>query len=160
MKTTETQLKSLSRAEKVKTYQAAYRLANPEKIKACQVAYYAANREKVSARSAAYQLANPDKVKAYYKANKKKITEQRRIYKGMPLPTRPCPETCECCGNMPGKKSLSLDHCHDTGAFRGWLCGSCNMATGKLGDNIEGLMKAVSYLQRASGNIAQNKFYS
>lgn len=30
-----------------------------------------------------------------------------------------------------------MDHCHDTGAFRGYLCKRCNTGTGLIGDNEE-----------------------
>ena len=51
---------------------------------------------------------------------------------------------CECCGKKTDK--LVLDHCYETEVFRGWLCGHCNMSIGLLGDNEEGLIKALQYL--------------
>lgn len=59
------------------------------------------------------------------------------------FPTRPKPKQCECCGK---EKELHLDHDHESGKFRGWLCTNCNTALGKLGDNIEGLLRAIHYL--------------
>ena len=38
---------------------------------------------------------------------------------------------CECCGRI---DRLFLNHCHTTGAYRGWLCGQCNLSLGLLGD--------------------------
>lgn len=35
----------------------------------------------------------------------------------------------ECAGK------LHMDHCHETGEFRGWLCKNCNSAAGFLGDS-------------------------
>ncbi len=69
----------------------------------------------------------------------------------------PAPSNCDCCG-IPFEKSKSihtanhaiLDHCHDTDEFRGWLCQNCNVGIGKLGDNIEGLRRAIKYLERTS----------
>ena len=65
-------------------------------------------------------------------------------------------EVCDCCGRPPstsgkgsGIKKLCVDHDHETGEFRGWLCNDCNASIGKLGDNLEGLMRAVAYLKRA-----------
>ena len=55
------------------------------------------------------------------------------------------PEECESCGK---KKPLFVDHCHKSIKHRGWLCQSCNTAIGSLGDTIEGLKKAINYLQR------------
>lgn len=66
------------------------------------------------------------------------------------------PEVCDCCGKPPstsgkglGIKKLCFDHDHETGEFRGWLCFDCNQSIGKLGDNLEGLLKAVAYLRKA-----------
>jgi hypothetical protein len=43
---------------------------------------------------------------------------------------------------------LCLDHNHETGKFRGWLCDNCNTGIGKLGDTVEGLERAIAYLKR------------
>ena len=46
-----------------------------------------------------------------------------------------------------GKNSpFVLDHCHDTGDYRGWLCDHCNRGLGAFGDDIERLKKAIDYL--------------
>ena len=39
-----------------------------------------------------------------------------------------------------------LDHCHDTGSFRGYICDSCNLGLGKLKDNPETVASALNYL--------------
>jgi len=47
------------------------------------------------------------------------------------------------------QKSLwALDHDHDTGAARGWLCHPCNRAIGTLGDNISNLARAILHLKK------------
>ncbi|WNM66168.1 endonuclease [Microbacterium Phage DejaVu] len=56
---------------------------------------------------------------------------------------------CECCGKTQFGVVLRLDHNHETGEFRGWLCDSCNTGIGKLGDTIEGVKRALEYLTRA-----------
>ena len=61
-------------------------------------------------------------------------------------PDKPC--RCECCGHPPKDNKFVLDHCHDTEVFRGWLCDKCNLSIGHLGDNIEGLQKAIAYLRK------------
>ena len=58
------------------------------------------------------------------------------------------PDTCECCGLPPKNNKFVMDHCHDTHVFRGWLCDKCNLSIGHLGDNIEGLEKAIAYLRK------------
>ena len=67
---------------------------------------------------------------------------RRKLKKTAP----PKPETCECCGQKTEK--MCLDHCHDALTFRGWLCESCNRGIGQLGDNIEGLQRAINYLSK------------
>jgi hypothetical protein len=44
-------------------------------------------------------------------------------------------------------RRANIDHCHDTGKVRGILCTGCNTGIGHLGDNIEGLKKALYYLE-------------
>lgn len=63
---------------------------------------------------------------------------------------------CQCCGlPEPIKgRSLAWDHDKKTGAIRGWLCSFCNMGIGMLGDNAEGVAKALAYLSKVPGNIA------
>ena len=57
---------------------------------------------------------------------------------------------CDCCGTLSVEK-LVFDHCHDRSEWRGWLCRSCNLGIGMLGDNIEGITRAVEYLNRYRG---------
>lgn len=53
--------------------------------------------------------------------------------------------SCEVCGST---KELCYDHDHETMAFRGVLCRACNRSIGQLGDNAEGLEKALAYLRK------------
>ena len=57
------------------------------------------------------------------------------------------PDNCECC-DTPHRKSLVIDHDHDTLEFRGWLCESCNLGIGLLGDTIAGTEKALTFLRK------------
>lgn len=52
---------------------------------------------------------------------------------------------CACCNQE--CKQLLVDHDHQTGAIRGLLCPSCNVGIGLLGDDVNGLQRAISYLQ-------------
>ena len=63
-----------------------------------------------------------------------------------------CGGKCELCGRTsePGSGyALGADHDHDTMAFRGILCTGCNSGIGHLGDNVEGLERALAYLRKA-----------
>lgn len=59
-------------------------------------------------------------------------------------PPTPSDNRCAICSRT-GK--LVLDHDHATGAFRGYICRDCNMGLGKLGDNLDSLMRAIAYLR-------------
>jgi hypothetical protein len=50
------------------------------------------------------------------------------------------------CGEIPDKP-LHIDHDHRTGKVRGLLCVSCNTGIGKLGDDVDGLYRALRYVQ-------------
>ena len=65
------------------------------------------------------------------------------------LASHPRPDLCEVCGRPPnGMGALHLDHCHSTGAFRGWLCNSCNLSLGAASDDPAILRKLADYLDR------------
>lgn len=51
---------------------------------------------------------------------------------------------------------LVLDHCHDTGIWRGLICGLCNTGLGMLSDNLETVERAAAYL-RAFHDRATNE---
>ena len=57
------------------------------------------------------------------------------------------PGRCHCCQKE--TQDLVVDHCHNTGVFRGWLCRNCNTGIGKLGDTCESLVDALNYLLRS-----------
>lgn len=117
--------------------------------------YYEKNKDVVKRKAAARKLvAEPsakerERSRVRARAHYARYPERQRLRKGLPIPTRPVPDVCECCGRPPGKRSMHLDHCHLTGAFRGWLCGRCNKGIGALGDYIGGVTLALQYLQRA-----------
>ncbi len=46
--------------------------------------------------------------------------------------------------------SFNVDHCHTTGKIRGLLCGPCNKSIGILGDTVDGVMRAVTYLRESA----------
>lgn len=55
---------------------------------------------------------------------------------------------CGCCGkSFYSPPAAKVDHDHETGVIRGLLCFHCNTGIGKLGDDIEGLERAIAYLR-------------
>ena len=79
--------------------------------------------------------------KACFKKDSKYRVELRKRYEHLRT------DNCECCGNS-SNKSLVVDHCHNTLRFRGWICQTCNHGIGNLGDNLEGIEKALTYLRK------------
>ena len=75
--------------------------------------------------------------------------EKREVRKNAP----PKPERCACCHKKVEK--LQIDHLHGTNTFRGWLCRACNSGTGKLGDNLEGVLQAAVYLENDTNKIIE-----
>jgi hypothetical protein len=65
-------------------------------------------------------------------------------------PPRPAGGLCQCCSKPTTR--LHLDHCHETGAFRSWVCNGCNTGHGIM-DDIERLEKRIAFLKKA-GRIA------
>lgn len=57
---------------------------------------------------------------------------------------------CHSCGvpEKECKQKLCLDHCHTTGAFRGWLCCNCNVALGNLQDSVDIILLLAEYTKR------------
>ena len=51
---------------------------------------------------------------------------------------------CAICGGE--TPDLKLDHDWETGTNRGLLCRECNVGLGMLGDDIEGVLRALDYL--------------
>lgn len=68
------------------------------------------------------------------------ITEQE-LERQLADPNREC-GVCGC------KEQLHLDHDHETGEVRGWLCGKCNRGIGLLMDSSALLERAAAWLKR------------
>jgi hypothetical protein len=58
--------------------------------------------------------------------------------------------------NQPRLQNWVLDHCHDTGTFRGWLCHHCNVGLGGFKDNLTRLKKAVEYMTKHKETVNED----
>lgn len=95
----------------------------------------------IKERSARYFALNRDK-----ENYKRVLQKRRRRHNGNETP--PHQAICAICQK---EKLLIYDHCHKTGAFRGWICRGCNFALGQFGDTAIGVKRALDYLTVVSG---------
>lgn len=108
-----------------------------------------ADKEKKRLKSAIYRRDNSEKFKwsvkkACYKQLGLDITKEQYDDLHKKQEGR-----CAICGKEPNgfKKSLCLDHCHDTLKVRGFLCDNCNAGLGKFKDSVDNMKKAIQYLE-------------
>ena len=76
--------------------------------------------------------------------------EATKIAKQMGIKLKaPEGELCSICNKL-GKKGdmLVFDHCHIRNIFRGYCHNSCNRSLGVLGDDIDGMLRAINYLMK------------
>jgi hypothetical protein len=96
-----------------------------------------------------YRLRRLDCKDCNKKAGKGK-TAAVKLAKKLGIPFK-APEGTECgiCKSI--DKKLVFDHCHTTNKFRDYLCDPCNRSMGVLGDNVDGLLRALNYLNKHEG---------
>ena len=129
-----------------------WRAANPEIARGYDKTYRDKNRAAVRERDR--RLKQQPKQKAAAKL--RKLSPEYRARSAatscghrVEVPSYPTPAVCECCGQLPtSRRGLALDHCHETGRFRGYVCPSCNNGLG-LADSIERLKLRIEFLERA-----------
>jgi len=56
---------------------------------------------------------------------------------------------CAICARPFEGRSPHVDHDHQTGQFRGLLCGGCNRGLGQFNEDITSLRRAIAYLKVA-----------
>ena len=133
-------------AEKQRVYQRAYhhntRKLNPEEVCKMRSRASKAYREKVATEEGRAELNARQKV--YVREHFRRVLEAKA--------GRSCPVLCEICErpDVTGKR-LAFDHDHKTGAFRGWICSSCNNALGRIGDDPVLARKLAEYLEAHQG---------
>ena len=92
-----------------------------------------------------YRLRRPECSTCSRRAGKGK-NAAKQIAKTQNIPYKaPKGTCCAICGKA--KNKMVFDHCHEKEIFRGYLCDPCNRSMGVLGDNIEGLIRCINYLQ-------------
>lgn len=78
-----------------------------------------------------------------------RISEKKRLESKKPELFFICP-ICKK-ASIPGvTANLVIDHDHETGNARTWICDSCNTGLGRFKDSIELLKEAIKYLKKYS----------
>lgn len=125
------------------------------KRKQKQAEYYQKNKEKSRVAGASWKKANPDKVRLSNRKLQVLNTYGLTWDKYLQLLTNSGGK-CEICGTTVEplaigkgtKVAACVDHNHTTGAVRGILCRSCNVALGHFADSKELLKAALLYLEK------------
>ena len=63
-------------------------------------------------------------------------------------------DACAICGST---EYLNVDHCHQTGDFRGVLCAPCNRGLGQFRDDVNLLRAAMRYLDLGSVQVVESE---
>jgi hypothetical protein len=124
-----------------------YEKRNRAKANAARSAHRKRNIERSRATARAHYRNNPETYRGYNLGRYGITVEQ---YDALLADQGGC---CACCGAVANRngKRLFVDHDHVTGMVRGVICHKCNAGIGALGDNIAGVRRALSYLERAQG---------
>jgi hypothetical protein len=123
-------------SEHGKSLRAAYYKASHDK----RVSYRASRRHLKAGESKAFRIRHGRRLAVQYIARKFKLTNEE----ASALLQR---DRCDLCG-VAGRR-MHTDHCHETGALRGRVCGPCNQGLGMFGDDPITLRLAIRYLLRA-----------
>jgi len=131
-------------------------------------------KEQMKVYSAKYRKDNPEKSAKYYEARRSDGAKRKRdalkqadnTYQtkyGMTLTDvegmlASQGGKCKVCSTELTRTTANVDHCHVTGYVRGILCTNCNTGIGSLGDNVEGLKKALAYLESEPSTFRSGKY--
>lgn len=97
-----------------------------------------------------YRLLRPECKECKKKSYNGKIQAVKNA-KTMNIQHKPPEGTLCCICQEPEKKgdAIVFDHDHLSNTFRGYCHNSCNRSLGVLGDNVEGLIRAINYLNKS-----------
>ena len=116
-----------------------------------------------------WRMNNQERVRKtclnWYKKNKERVKDRRLRrdyditiddYNKMLEEQGGC---CKICGAHEDnfKKSLNIDHCHDTGYVRSLLCMDCNTGIGRFKEDVKILAKAIDYINKFKGGNKHEK---
>lgn len=129
-----------------------YRETNAERIRERTRAWRVANPAKVLEYGRRHNAKNPQKPQTRQRLQRYGITQEG--YEQMLAAQDHACAICEA-PTWQHQKRLHVDHDHATGAVRGLLCSTCNMALGGFRDSPELLGRALQYLTQAGTTPSQ-----
>ena len=114
------------------------------------------NRDKANAIRKRWIKANPEKHQAYrIKQAREAANEARRrkfgsdgwdVFSNQKGLCAVCDS--QIVAHSKGVNGAQLDHDHNTGKIRGWLCRHCNLAIGLFKDNPDTMDRAARYVRK------------
>lgn len=130
-----------------------WRLNNPDKAKAAAKRWREQNPEKYKQYMLDWRKNHPEKDEEYRKAyaERRRVGALKRYYgltieevENIFLSQNGC---CAICKNeFQDRKTMHIDHNHQTGKVRGLLCNGCNHGIGHFQENPDNLLNAFQYL--------------
>lgn len=121
-------------------------------------ARYAVARDETNAKRRAERRLNPEVVRAKERESAQRLNRYRRValrkygltvetYEALLISQQ---GVCAICKGPPNGRGLvfHVDHDHQTNRVRGLLCHYCNTAIGSLGESVELLRAAITYLNK------------
>jgi len=133
---------------------------NPGRVRSTRIAHRAANHKYILAKERLYYQENKERLDAYKRKHSKNnphllFAQRIRRKYGIGVDdynSAALIQDGKCALCRRGDARLVIDHDHKTGRFRGLLCVRCNAAMGTFGDSVEGLQKAMLYLENGYSN--------
>jgi hypothetical protein len=106
-------------------------------------------RDRIKGNTKRWNEANPLAWKQAYLMRTYNITldEYQALYDAQGGCCALCRNPEQIVGSGKGKSMLAVDHDHETGKVRGLLCFRCNTSLGAFGDSVEGLRRAIAYIE-------------
>ena len=132
-----------------------YQRANPEVSRAAQKRCRAKNPEKYRLNRKQWALKNPEKYRlSHQKTNRKTALKKygitaEELRRAFDDQNGAC-AICDVPVTLDFGRQTHIDHCHETGKFRGILCVTCNTGLGKFKESPEVLDRASRYLRSKS----------
>jgi endogenous inhibitor of DNA gyrase (YacG/DUF329 family) len=129
---------------------AAYTAIHKEQKAAYDKEYRTRGPGKRTARAREWQVTHPERRHEIVKAShlRRQYGLELETFKAAIIAQR---NLCEVCGEpnqRAGATYLVVDHCHDKGHVRGFICDACNKTLGGAKDNPATLRALADYLER------------